>query len=100
MGGLEVAVLGFVFPGETFAAPDVGPAVAAGGLGGAFFEGVVGAVRVGVGGGLVEQVAEVDEVLVAGGTLVAGVGAPFGDEGLGGHGGRVACLIDIGRLSG
>jgi hypothetical protein len=50
-------------------------------------------------GGLVQQVAEVDEMFLAGGTLVAGVGAPFGDEALGGHDSTLAggCVAGEGR---
>ena len=72
--------------GEAFGAPGIGPAVAAGGFGDAFFEGVAGAGGVGVGGRFIEEGAEVDEVFVAGRAFVAGVGLPFGDEGFGGHG--------------
>jgi hypothetical protein len=45
-------------------------------------------------------VAEVDEVLVAGGALVAGVGAPFGEERLGCHGRSVAGGAAMGEARG
>ncbi len=73
--------------------PDVNEAVftfgAFGGGGGGvdgFFEGVVLAGGVGLGGGgLVEEVAEVEEMFVGGGAFGKGCAGPFLDEGLGGH---------------
>jgi hypothetical protein len=59
IGGGQVFVLALVFPGEMLAHPDVGPAFAAADYGDAEFEGVPGAVGVGLCGlGLAEQVAE------------------------------------------
>jgi hypothetical protein len=61
--------------------PDVGPALAAAGLGHAALEGVPGAVRVDRGGlGLAEQVAEIEKMLL-GGRAFGEIGPlPFGDE--------------------
>ena len=89
IGGVQVAALVLVFPGEPAAAPDIGPAVLAGELGGAFFEGVVLAAGIGVRCGFVQQAAKVDEMLLAGRTFVAHAGLPFGNEFGGGHVNRV-----------
>ena len=52
-----------------------------------FFEAVILAGGIGLGGGgVAEEVAEVDEVLVSGGFFGEGGALPFGDELLGGHG--------------
>src|SRR6266699_1843554 len=80
-----VFALAFVFPGEMVSFPDIDEAVFAfgafgGGGGGVdgFFEGVVlaGAIRLG-GGGLVEKMAEVEEVFVGGGAFGEGCASPF-----------------------
>ena len=55
-------------------------------LGGAFFEGVVLPRRVAVRGRFIQQVAEVDEVLLARGPFVPRAGLPFRDECGGGPG--------------
>ena len=69
-GGVEVFVLAFVLPGEAVAFPDVGPAAAAGVLACAAFEAVALAARVVFsGGGLAQKPAEVDEVLLGGGSV-------------------------------
>ena len=86
-GHLEVLALPLVLPAEAGTAPDIGPAVPAPGLGGALLKSEPGAGRVGLrGGGLVQQSAEVDEVLLGGGALLEGDALPFGDELGGGHG--------------
>ncbi len=70
VGGGEVFVFAFVFPAEVAAHPDVGPALASLGFADAAFEGVPGAFGVGGGRfGLAEEIAEVEEVLLAGVTL-------------------------------
>jgi hypothetical protein len=74
VGGLQVLVLAHVLPAELALLPDVGEALAS--LGGlhAFLERVPLALGVDLGRlGLVEQLAEIEEVLLA--------GAPFGEEG-------------------
>ncbi len=86
VGFLEVFVFAFVLPAEVAAHPDVGPAVAPFGLGDAALEGVPLAVGIGVGGlGLVEQVAEIEEVLLAGAPLGEVHPLPLGDELLRSH---------------
>ena len=97
VGGVEVLVLALVFPAEAALAPDVGPALAAGGLGRALLEGEPGALRVG-GDGVVEaeQAAEVVEVGLGGRAFLELDRAPFGDELGGGHAG----VLDHGPLSG
>ncbi len=81
VGGGEVFVLAFVFPAEVAAHPNVGPAVAALGFSHAAFERIPGAFGVGSGGfGLAQQVAEVEEVLLAGAALGELRGLPFLDE--------------------
>jgi hypothetical protein len=90
VGVTEVLALLLVFPGEVAAFLDVGEAIAAGGLGSAFLEGVVLAGGVGVGDGVVEEGAEVDEVFLGGGAFGLGGGRPLGGEfgeGEGWHGG-------------
>ena len=70
-----------VLPAEMAAHPDVGPAVAAVGLADAPLEGVVRAVGVGLGGlGLVQQLAQVEEMLLAGAPLGELRPPPLGDE--------------------
>ena len=67
VGGVEVCVLSLLFPAEAALAPDVGPAFAAGGLGGAFFEGESVAFGVcGDGGVEADERAEVVEVRLRG----------------------------------
>ena len=89
VGGGQVLVLALVLPAEVAAHPDVGPAVAAVGLVDAALEGVPGAVGVGLGRlGLAEQVAQVEEVLLAGGALGERHLLPLGDEFLRSHPGE------------
>ena len=84
----QVAVFAFVLPGETAALPDVGVALAAGRLRDPALEGVGVAVRVRLGGGgLVEQAAEVDEVLSRGCGLFLFDAVPFVGEVVGGDAG-------------
>ena len=85
-GGVEVAVAALVLPGEAVLAPDVGPALAAAGLGGALLEGEPVAARVG-GGGIFqpEQAAEVVEMGLGGRAFLQLDRPPFRDEVLGGH---------------
>ena len=65
IGGLEVFVFAFIFPGEKAAHPDVGETVTSRGLGDAFFKGVRVAFLIDFGwGGLAENFAESDEVLL------------------------------------
>ena len=86
VGGVEVLVLALVLPGEGALAPDVGPALAAAGLGGALLEGEPVAGRVGGDRvGAVEEAAEVVEVGLRGRALLELDGAPLGDEGGGGQ---------------
>ncbi len=84
IGFVEVGVFAFVLPGEVVFFPDVGPALAAASLGRAGFEGegLAGGVFFG-GGGVADEAAEVDEVLLAGGAFFEGGVAPFVDEVLG-----------------
>ena len=99
VGLFEVVAAGLVFPAEAAAFPDIGPAAAAGGFLDAFFEGVGGAGGVALRGGDAEEGAEVDEVRLRAGGLVAGVGLPGGDEGVGGHFGSVARCFWIGKIA-
>ena len=86
-GGIEIGVAALVFPGEAMAFPDIRPALAAAILAGAALEAIGFAGGVGLGGrGLAQQAAEIDEVFLAGGTLLQLRRPPFGDEGGGGHG--------------
>ena len=86
VGFLQVFVLAFVFPAEVAAHPHVGPAVAAFGLLNALLESVPLALGVGFGRlGLVEQFAEVEEVLLAGAPLREVHALPLGDELLRSH---------------
>jgi hypothetical protein len=86
-GGLQVLPLALVLPAEAGAAPDVGPAVAAAGLGRAILEGEPLADRVGLGRrGLVEQPAQVDEMLLRRRALLERGVPPFANEGVGRHG--------------
>jgi len=81
VGGREVLVLAFVLPREVAAHPDVGPTARAARLAGAFLEGVVGAVGVGGRrGGLAEDGAEVEEVLLGGAALGERAALPLGNE--------------------
>ncbi|MGC4108307.1 MAG: hypothetical protein QM753_18455 [Thermomicrobiales bacterium] len=71
-------MLALVFPAEVAALPDIGPAIAAAGLGGAALEGIEGAFGVGLGGGVdAEDVAEIEEVLLGGGAFLEGDADPF-----------------------
>ncbi len=86
VGGGEVFVLAFVFPAEVAAHPDVGPALAAVGFLDAALERVPRAFGVGGGRlGLAEQVAEVEEVLLAGAALGELRRLPLLDEFVRGH---------------
>ncbi len=68
----------------------IGPALTAFGFVDAAFEGVPGAVGIGGGGlGLAEQIAEVEEVLLAGAALGERDGLPFLDELVGRPGRRI-----------
>ena len=89
MRGVQVLVLPLVFPGEPSAPPHIGPALAAAGLGGALLEGIGCAGRVGVRRWLIEQRTQVQKVLLSSGTLVAGIGSPFGDQSSWGHAKRL-----------
>ena len=90
IGGGQVPVLAFVFPAKMPAHPDVGPAARAVGLGDAALERVVRPLRVGGGWlGLVEDVAEVEKVLMAGAAFGEIDGTPFGDELLRRHGSQL-----------
>lgn len=81
VGGGEVFVFTFVFDGEETAFPDIGPAVAAAGFGGAALEREAVAGGIGLGGrGMAHQRAQVEEVLLCGGTLSEFDGAPFVNE--------------------
>ncbi|MFP4062836.1 MAG: hypothetical protein ACLFS2_08595 [Halochromatium sp.] len=85
-GGEQVLAGAFVFPGEATAPPDIGPAIAAAGLAGAFLEAEPIAVWVSLGGGrLVEQVAEIEEMLLRRGAFLERDVGPFADEGVRGH---------------
>lgn len=85
-GLMEVAFLAFVFPAETDAFPHVGRAFAAKGFRDGHFKAIERAGGIGLDvGGFVEEAAEIDDVLLGGGTFVEGGGSPFGDEFLGGH---------------
>lgn len=80
-GAVDVLGLAFVFPGEAVLAADIGPTLAASGLGGAFFEGE--GVAFGVFGDRVldaEKLAEVDEMGLGGGALLQLDRPPSGDE--------------------
>ena len=78
---VEVGALALVLPGEVMALPDVGPASTAGVLANPALEAVRRADRV-VGGrlGLIQQLAEVEEVLVRCRPLRQRGGPPLGDE--------------------
>ncbi|MDE0070733.1 MAG: hypothetical protein OXO48_13530 [Caldilineaceae bacterium] len=80
-GGVEVFMRPFVFPGEAVALPYVSPAAAAAVLARTALEAVALAGGVVLGWRrLVEQAAEVDEMLLGGGALFELGGAPLGDE--------------------
>ena len=99
VGGVQVAALLLVFPGEAVAPPDIGPAILAGELGGALLERVVLAGGVAVRRRLVQQVAEVDEMLLARRALVARAGLPFRDEIRRGHARRLGARGDSGKAA-
>ena len=82
IGGGEVGVVALVLPTEVSALPDVGPTPVPGAQSfGAGLEGVPLAGRIGLVRRLdAEHAAEVDEVLLRGGTLAPGVVAPLGGE--------------------
>jgi hypothetical protein len=84
VGSGEVFLLAFVFPAEVAAEPDVGPAGAAFGFIDAALECVPSALGVGGGRfGLAEEVAEVEEMLLAGAALGELSGLSFLDERVG-----------------
>ncbi|MDT7952235.1 MAG: DNA methyltransferase [Acetobacteraceae bacterium] len=93
--GVQVLMLPLVLPGEPPAPPHVRPALAAASLGGTFLEGIGCAGWVGVGRRFVQRRAQVQEMLLRGGTLVAGIGSPFGDDGRWGHAKRLSRVIPI-----
>ena len=79
--GVEVSTPALVFPGEVVAFPDVGPALAARVLARAALETIGLAGWVGFSRRrLIQQPAEVDEVLLRTGTLLQRRGAPLGNE--------------------
>ena len=83
---IEVGVPALVLPGEVVALPDVCPSAAAVVLSRAALEAVAFASRIGVGGrGLAQHPAQVDEVLLRGGSLLEFGGPPLGDEFTRGH---------------
>ncbi len=99
-GLVEIALLLLVFPGEEALFPDVGPAIAAADLGRALFEGEMVAHRIILGGRrVVEEPAEVDEMLLRGLALGQRDRLPFLDEILRGHRGRADLCEASTRLS-
>jgi hypothetical protein len=89
-GDLEILALALVLPAVAAAPPDVRPALPSPGLGGALLEAVPGTDRVRLRRcWLIQQPAEVDEVLLRGGALLEGRVPPLGDKLVWGHG---ACL--------
>ena len=85
-GGVQVFVLALVLPGEAVPSPDIGPTAAAGVLAGAALKAVALPARIVLRGRrLAQQPAEVDEMLVRGGTLFQFGRPPFGDKLLGVH---------------
>lgn len=82
-------------------APDIGPALTPFGFADAPLEGVPGSLRIGSGGLLlIQELAQVEKVLLAGGTLAEIGGLPLGDEFLRCHGGGVIGETGIGRTRG
>jgi hypothetical protein len=80
----EVGVFALVLPGEKAALPDIGPALAAALLVGAGLEGVARAARVVLhGGGVADQAAQVDKMLLVTATFLDGSLPPLLDECLG-----------------
>ena len=80
-GGVEVGSLALVFPAKAILAPDIGPALAAGGLGGTLLEGEPVAGRVGADRiGYFQQAAEVVEMALRGRAFLQLDPAPLGDE--------------------
>ena len=74
-------LVAFEFFGAVILHPDVGPALIAFQLVDAALEGVPGAFRIGLSGRrLAEELAEVEEMLVAGRSLAERRALPFGDE--------------------
>lgn len=90
VGGSEVFVPAFVFPAKEVLLPHVGPAVAAGLFGRAFFkgEGLAGGVRRG-GFGMADEFAKIEEMLLGGGALGQVNLAPLGDKIRRSHGKRI-----------
>ena len=80
MGSIEVLVLALVLPREPAAAPHVSPSLAAAGLGGALLKSVGRPGRVRIGRRLAQQGAQIQEVFLRRGALVASVGLPLGDK--------------------
>ena len=93
----QALAFAFVFPGEVPFHPHIGPALAAAGLVDAALERVPGALR--VGGrrlGLLEQLAEIEEMLLGGAALGELRLLPLGDELLRGHEGFASSLDSLG----
>ena len=78
---VEVLARAFIFPGEAAAFPDIGPAFAAAGFGGAFFKGEPFAFRIGGDGiGDARQRAKIVEMALRSGALVQLAMLPFFQE--------------------
>jgi hypothetical protein len=87
IGGVEVLPLPLVLPAEESLLPDVRESLATAVFRGPLFEAERGAGGVGLGGGgVIEQVAEVQEVLLSRGPFLQLGLPPFGDELVDGHG--------------
>jgi len=102
VGGPQVFALALVLPAEVAAFPDVGPAIPSAGLVNAALEGEGGALWIGLRRlGVAEKVAQVQEMLLAGGPLRETDPLPLGHELLRCHGrpsgGLVAARSDCGR---
>ena len=101
-GGVEVGVLALVLPGEVVPLPHVGPAGGAAIFAGVALEAIMRAVRIGLRGrGLVQQPAQVEEMLLRGGDFLQRGSAPLGDEGCRSHSGQGLVMreVDRGRFS-
>ena len=80
------SALAFVFPSEVAFVPNIGPTFAAAGLMNAALERVPGAVGIGLGRiRLLQQIAEVEEMLLGGAALGQIGSFPLGDEFLRSH---------------
>lgn len=85
--GVEVLVLPLVFPAELLIEPDIGPTLAIVGRVDAFLKREPFARRINIGGlGMIEQFAQIEEVLLIGAAFRKVGGLPFGDELVRGHG--------------